>query len=55
MEEIEILATELMAQVESFKKRPTKAASKRIRVALGNIKKNTPRLRAELVKRDRAS
>ena len=44
----------LVAEVTAYNKKPTKAASKRIRTGLGSIKKQTASLRQELVALDKA-
>ena len=46
---IEALATEMAAYAE----KQTKASSKRLRLLLGDVKRNVPMWRAELIKADK--
>lgn len=57
MEELSTIKTALMAaldQIEAYEAKPTKAASKRIRTELGEIKKQVTAVRAALVAADKA-
>lgn len=54
LESLKALAVALNEEVESYESKPTKASSKRIRLLLGDIKKQTPALRAALVEADKA-
>jgi len=55
MQELTNLVQSLNQEIESYNTKPTKAASKRIRLLLGQLKKETPRLRAQLIELDKAS
>jgi hypothetical protein len=46
-------AEALYKEIAAYEAKPTKAASKRIRMALGALKKNTSTLRKELVDADK--
>lgn len=48
-----VVAT-LHADLVAYEEKPRKATSKRIRLALGEIKNFTPQLRADLVAADKA-
>ena len=54
MKELYKLNEALNKAVEEYKAEPTKARSKRVRMALGDIKTNTASLRAALVEADKA-
>jgi hypothetical protein len=51
--ELKKVSEELVAEVNVYEAKPTKACSKRIRVALGAIKKHTTELRRQLVDADK--
>jgi len=53
IEELEELTETLVVELRVYHAKPTKASSKRIRVALGAIKKHTTELRRQLVDADK--
>lgn len=55
LETLKSTITKLNDEVLSYEAKPTKAASKRIRLLLGNLKSATPTYRAMLVNLDKAS
>jgi len=50
--ELESQVESLLTEVQAYNAKPTKATSKRIRMHLGSIKKQTASLRQELVALD---
>ena len=53
IEELKNVTEQLVAEINVYEAKPTKAGSKRIRVALGAIKKHTAELRSALVIADK--
>ena len=54
MEDLQLQLTALLADVEKYNDTPDKSCSKRIRMALGLLKKQTTNIRKDLVDRDKA-
>jgi len=53
MEQLQTLANTLVNELNSYNTKPTKAASKRIRMTLLSIKKSTPGFRQMLIDLDK--
>ena len=51
-EQILRIATTLQEEAVAYNEKPSKASSKRLRMLLGNIKKQTASLRADLMEAD---
>lgn len=54
LETLPSVAEKLVASLEAYNTKPTKAESKRIRMLLGDIKNSTPALRSALVDADKS-
>ena len=54
LEQLEKLTVALGSELAAYKEKPTKASSKRIRMVLGDIKKNTSSFRSILVGLDKS-
>ena len=55
LEELTAKVAKLHEELQTYKTKPTKAGSKRIRLLLGYIKKNTAFYRAHMISLDKAS
>jgi len=55
LDDLTTKVAKLLEELQTYKTKPTKACSKRIRLLLGNIKKNTSTYRAHLLSLDKAS
>ena len=55
LDELTAKVAKLHEELQTYKAKPTKAGSKRIRLLLGYIKKNTAFYRAHMVNLDKAS
>ena len=55
LEELTEKVAKLHEELQTYKTKPTKAGSKRIRLLLGYIKKNTAFYRAHMISLDKAS
>ena len=55
LDELTAKVAKLHEELQTYKTKPTKAGSKRIRLLLGYIKKNTAFYRAHMISLDKAS
>lgn len=55
LDQLTTKVAQLNEELQAYKAKPTKSCSKRIRLLLGDIKKNTAAYRAYLVGLDKAS
>jgi hypothetical protein len=53
LKELKETTKELLFLLDQYEEKPTKATSKKIRLALGEIKRETPSLRKKLLELDR--